>query len=311
MKIISTTIQNLAILPNGKIGRCILTTKPVEIKDLQGLKYIPQQLSEDVVEISQRYPVLVSKDVLQSLVSKKLTLQEISNELNVPTSTIRHYLKRYDISRFPEEITALKKYFSTTDLQEKAKAYEVIDKRLQKIAKKEAEIRKEPFDDCLQDVRLRFLEHASKKGKNKTISAYTILDMVKDSVPVQPEKIEKVGLRRIANKIGVTDKTTEMFEDSDCVDFLLNNSKLTSREKSILEYDMRQEVPMVKTAAVHQLGTERVRQIRKESFEKIKERHFTKSGIFQELVNPINSQLLEQDLNLLQISNNYYRKIDI
>ena len=128
MKYIQKPLTNLVTLHNGKIGCSILTRKPIKINLFQELKYFPQRLSTDVVEIPQQMPARVSQETLQNLVNKNLTLQEISANLNVPISTIRHYLRKYNIPRFSEEITALKKYFSTKDPKEKAKAYDVRDK---------------------------------------------------------------------------------------------------------------------------------------------------------------------------------------
>lgn len=312
MKYIQKPLTNLVTLHNGKIGRSILTTKPVEIKDLQGLKYIPQQLPTDIVEISPQISARVSQETLQNLVNKNLTLQEISDTLSIPISTIRHYLRKYNISRFPEEITALKKYFSTTDPKEKAKAYEVIDKHLQKMAEKEAKVRKEPFEDCLQDIRIRFLEHASRKGKDRSVSVYRILDLVEESAPAPATPIEKVSLKSITNKMETTDKTTDMFEESNLTTYLLNNSNLSSQEKAVMILDMKKETPINEISKTFYLSTARINQIIKKALFQIKEYNFNESGEFIEKMNPYKLELPCDETaiktNLMENSNFYHSK---
>lgn len=287
MKLIQKPLTNLVTLHNGKIGCSILTRKPIKINLFQELKYLPQQLPTDVIEISQQIPARVSQETLQNLVNKNLTLQEISANLNVPISTIRHYLRKYNISRFSEEITALKKYFSTKDPKEKAKAYDVIDKHLQKMAEKEAEIRKEPFEDCLQDIRLRFLEHANKRKKDRSVSVYRILDMVKESAPASATPIEKVKLKTITNKIGISDHSTDTFEDANLANYLLNNSDLSAKTKAILILKMKKDVSNEELAKASNLGIERIRQTIREAICQIKKQHFTETGEFIEPINPL------------------------
>ena len=287
MKHIQKPLTNLVTLHNGKIGCSILTRKPVEINLFQELKYVPQRLSTDVVEIPQQISTQVSQETLQNLVNKNLTLQEISANLNVPISTIRHYLRKYNISRFSEEITALKKYFSTKDPKEKAKAYDVIDKHLQKMAEKEAEIRKEPFEDCLQDIRLRFIELANKKKGTPEISVFNIFKKIENSAPEAEAKIEKVKLKTITNKIGISDYATNTFEDANLANYLLDNSNLSAKTRAILILKMKKDISNKELAKASNTGIERIRQMIRIAISQIKKQHFTETGEFIEPINPL------------------------
>lgn len=303
----SKTIQ--MFVSNGQIGQSFLRKNPTQIKGSQGLKYIPPKLEKDVVQISQQTQTKVSQERLQGLVDKNLTLQEMADELNISMSMVRIYLGKYKIKRFPEEIQALKKYFSTTDEKEKAKAYEIIDKKLQKIAKKESSQRTDiTFDDCLQDVRLRFFEYAQKRETDHNISAYKIMNLVENSTPHPTPKIKKVGLEEVPDNMGVTDKTTEMFEDKDLVKHLLKHTKLKPREREILNEYMVEELPLEEIGTRHFILPNRTKEIMKNALAKIKKRNFTSRDAFIEPIHSSNLRYVKNnnERNYIQVGKNYF-----
>ena len=180
------------------------------------------------------------------------------------------------------------------------------------MAEKEAEIRKEPFEDCIQDIRIRFLEHASKKGKDRSVSVYRILDLVEETAPTPATPIEKVSLKSITNKMETTDKTTDMFEESNLTTYLLNNSNLSSQEKAIIILDMKNETPHEEIAKTFNLGTARINQIIKKALSQIQEHNFNKSGEFIEKINPHKLELPCDETaiktHLMKNSNFYHLK---
>ncbi len=300
MSIIKNAIQDLVILQNGKIGKSLLTIKPIkqgELFDIRNIRYAPQNLHSDIVQISaNKTPNLINESTLQELVNKNLTLQEISDTLNVSMSTIRFYLKKYNITRFSEEITALKKYFKTKDPKEKAEAFKIIDKSLKKIAQKEAQTQTDiPFEDCLQNVRLRFLELMGKKDKDKSISVYKILEKVENSAPTPQPKIEKIGLKEIANEIGITDSRTARFETIDRANFLIKNSNLSNKAQEIIEHYLIKETPIDEISDTYGLTRQRILQILENGLAKVKKYNYTKNNHFSET---LKSHILQDATNI-------------
>lgn len=260
MSNITKLLPGLVTFPNGKVGRSLLTIKASNLSDIKSLKYVPQQVASDVFQsLAPESNCAVSQETLQALVNKKLSLRQMSETLNLSDSSIRACLKKYNISRFSEETVALKKYFSTNDPKEKAKAFEVIDKSLMKIAKKETEFQNDgSFEDTLQNVRLRFLEFASKKSEDRRISVYSILGKVENSAPAPQPKIEKIGLDSVQNELVTSDLAIEKFETEDLFDFLLNNSNLSKGQKIIVSSRIQTDATYDEIAKKIGVGKDRV-----------------------------------------------------
>ena len=151
--------------------------KKANVTNFKGLKYAPQNLSEDVVQIGKKTKVSIDIEKLQILANKNLTLNEISTELNLPMSTIRSYMKKYNIATDSQKKTqAIREYFSASTPKDKDKAFEKIDEYLKQIAQKDFEQKKGPtYEDCLQDARLKFFE-IIYKGQKK-VNAHKVFLM--------------------------------------------------------------------------------------------------------------------------------------
>lgn len=272
MVLINRATTNFVVELGEKVGKSLLS-KPVKATKITGLKYMPRQLSTDVVEVSQkampRVRANIEPSTLQELANKGLSLNQMAAELNVPISTIRVYLQKHNIiTGAQKEFRVLKDYFTATKPEDKAKAFEEVDKYLAQIAKEEAKLNKGSlYEDCLQDVRLRFFELVNQSQKDGLAFPKTILQKVRESRPALKPEIStmKPNSSTIA-KIDkpVNDYKTEDFELMDSYKQLLKSSKdLTERDKYFLSAFVEKGKTLEEIASSCGLTRERVRQILK------------------------------------------------
>ena len=93
MGLVNKTTLNFIVEQSGKLGRSLLTVKPQKAVNIEGLRYMPQKLSTDVVEVTQKAVQQTSTAInpvrLQELADKDLSLNQIASELNTTYWAVR------------------------------------------------------------------------------------------------------------------------------------------------------------------------------------------------------------------------------
>lgn len=121
---------------------------------------------------------------------------------------------------------AVKDYFAATNNDAKEKAYNIIDRYIQKIAKKEfISSGESSFEDHLQNVRLRFWRIINKrKEKGVDVSRNITATMVEGQPNTQIRAKIKTSpnMEKYAEDFSCTDLSTEMFEKDDFVNYLIS-----------------------------------------------------------------------------------------
>ncbi len=270
---------NFNVQKNGKITESLLHPNHVGLINPKGLKYVPsKQLTTDVVELAPKEANSldlgdISKEQLQELIDSGFGLHKIAAKLNTKICRVRKYLEKYNISTHTQdEFNVLKAYFTATSAQEKAKAFEAVDKYLQKIAKAEAHFRKDiAYKDILQDVRLRFLEFEIECRKNKTTPR--IIQIGESTIPEYREGTNKVNVRKMANKIGGPDPKIEEYEANDYMSYLAKNADLTPKEYAICKMLNIEKIGMPNAEARIGLTESSILKHYKNALEKIKQLH--------------------------------------
>ena len=255
MGLINKTTLNFIVKQGEKLVESSLVRKP-SIASVEGLRYMPQQLSTDVVEISQKAlqstKIALETATLQELVNKGLSLNEIASELGVKVGKVRKYLAKYNIvSDSQKEFRMLKGYFTATTREDKVKAFEEIDKYLQQMAKEELKLKKgSTYEDCLQDVRLRFFEIVDKSRQDGVSFPYSILRTMRETKPAIQQEIKTVSLSKADLK--VADSGIELFEAKAFEDYLWKYAHRHMRERDAysLEQYLRED-KTIKEIAEH------------------------------------------------------------
>lgn len=210
---------------------------------------------------------------LQELVDKGLSLHQIASELGVKVGKVRIYLDKYNIiSDAQNEFRILKRYFSATTQEEKAKAFSEIDKHLEQIAKEEFKLKKETsYEDCLQDVRLRFFETVDESQKKGISFPSGILKTMRNAKPVLNQEIKTVELGKC--DIGIADEGIEMFESNNYENFLWNylRNNMKKREPVALEKYIREDKSTKEIASSFGLTVSQTRNILNDALSNLKE----------------------------------------
>ena len=119
---------------------------------------------------------------------------------------------------------AVKEFFTAINNDAKEKAYNIIDKYIQKIAKKEFKTSGESsYEDHLQNVRLRFWSIINRQRDKSIMRNITIL-MTESQPSIQKQpKIKTIpNIEKYAEDFSCTDLSTEMFEKDDFVNYLIS-----------------------------------------------------------------------------------------
>ena len=289
MGLVNETTINFIVKQGEKLGKSFLARPAVTAK-LEGLKYMPKQLSTDVVEVSQKTlqkaktPIEAAR--LQELASKGLSLNKMASELGVSMNSVRFHLEKHNIvTDAQKEFRILKEYFTASTKEEKAKAFAEIDKCLEQIAKEELPLRKgSSYEDCLQDVRLRFFELAEQSQKDGLSFSKTVLQKVRESRPAIKKEIQTVSLE--TSTMGKADRAvdsyyTEYFEFKDYFKQLLkSDSGISERERTLLQAYIEEGKSMADLASSTGLLKESIRQILKNrALPKLKHQHDKASSL--------------------------------
>jgi len=226
-------------------------SKPrTRLVDISKLKYKAQQLTCDIFEKSVPNSIesaevqniffadtMINLKKLQELVNQNKTLNEMATELQIPASRIRSYLDKHKIKNPNlEELAILRKYFSATTPKEKAETYAIVDEYIEQIAQDKYQLENTiPYEDYLQDFRLKFLELAEKRKKQSLVGSRNIFKELREIEPLQEPKLNKTDLSLAIDKADDIDFATQHFEDSNFINYLLENSGLKDREYYIVK----------------------------------------------------------------------------
>lgn len=247
MGLVNKTTINFIVEQGGKLGRSLLTTKPQKAVNIEELRYMPQQLTTDVVEVTQKAVQQTSTAInparLQELADKGLSLNQIASELNTTQGAVRFALKKNNIvTDAQRKFQVIQEYFSATTREEKAKAFAEVDKYLQEIAREEVKLRKGySYEDCLQDVRLRFFELAERRQNGAISFAWKQLARAEETQSAIKKEMKTVSLdsSRIAGADrAVHDSQIERFESEDFYKLMRGEcivEPLSERNRIILE----------------------------------------------------------------------------
>lgn len=216
--------------------------------------------------------VVIDRVALQKLVDEKKTLNEMSTALNTSMSNIRRHLSKFKILRMNiEELAISRRYYSAKTEQEKAKVFVEVDKILVQIAREEHQTDKAlTFEDCLQDVRLRFVEIAAKRKEGKRFDIRNIFKAVRESRPIQQKETPvKLGYKPV--KIYENDSAIMRFEEIDYIKSCIEDAQLKEREVLVLEKVFKENKSLSEIGDFLGLTQVRVKQILDRAISKIKQ----------------------------------------
>ena len=234
---------------------------------------MPQQLSTDVVEVSQKVLQQANTTInparLQELAERGLSLNQMATELNTSLGSVRFALKKNNIvTDAQKKYRVIQEYFSATTQEEKAKAFVEVDKYLEQIAKEEVKLRKGySYEDCLQDVRLRFFELAERKQNGGGAFNFDTLQRLKETQTAAKQEIQTVSLdsSRIAGADrAVHDSQIGRFESEDFYNLMRGYcivEPLNERSRIILEDYLKEGHVSADLCDRFGLTLERVKQI--------------------------------------------------
>lgn len=205
-----------------------------------GSKYKSPNATSDVVQFSQKSKainkLLKNKDYIAELRRNGVSQEEIARRFNVRRFEVAEFLELYlpDVQR--DDVifrNAVKKYLSANSEVERDQAFEEVDKVLQQVAANKTQTQNGViYKDCLQDLRLKFLESVKQtQGKYRII--YTqILQDLKNSDNFILEN-EYVPYEQNRDTRQSDDENIANFEHNDLLKYLMDNSGLTEREQVI------------------------------------------------------------------------------
>ena len=168
---------------------------------------------------------------------------------------------------------AVKDYFAATNNDAKEKAYNIIDRYIQKIAKKEfISSGESSYEDHLQNVRLRFWSIINRQ-RDKSIMRNITIMMTESQPSIQKQpKIKTIpNIEKYAEDFSCTDLSTEVFEKDDFVNYLIStirNSANAEFLKGIIDGE-----DVNRLADKYGLTRQRIIQRVKNAAEEFKERY--------------------------------------
>ena len=202
-----------------------------------GSKYKSPNATTDVVQFSQKSKainkLLKNKDYIAELRRNGVSQEEIARRFNVRRFELAEFLEIYlpDVQRDDAVFrNAVKKYLSANSEVERNQAFEEVDKVLQQVAANKTQTQNGViYKDCLQDLRLKFLESV-KQTQGKCRIVYTqILQDLKNSDNSILEN-DYVPYEQNRDTRQSDDENIANFEHNDLLKYLMDNSGLTERE---------------------------------------------------------------------------------
>lgn len=258
--------------------------KPAQHLNNQEIKYAPKQFKANIAKTA--FPRL-HENINEVATMRKagVTQNEIAERFGVDRSTVQRFLRTHLAGVIPENkefLNAVKTYFSAKTLEEKNIAFQAVDPFLQKMAKEKFKMQKNcSYDDCLQDLRLNFVNVTNKNKENPNFKISQFLYEFKRNAfkptvsPEKPIRIQLNELEKDGSPIAEMDLGINAFEENDYKSKQILNSCLSDRERMIVNSLTS------KNKSVDEIGT--ILGLAKDRIERIIFRIDSKLGSFKDL----------------------------
>lgn len=217
--------------------------KPAQHLNNQEIKYAPKQFKANIAKTA--FPRL-HENINEIAIMRKagVTQNEIAERFGVVRTTVQRFLRTHLAGVIPENkefLNAVKTYFSAKTLEEKNIAFQAVDPFLQKMAKEKFKMQKNcSYDDCLQDLRLNFVNVTNKNKENPNFKISQFLYEFKRNAfkptvsPEKPIRIQLSELEKDGSPIAEMDLGINAFEENDYKSKQILNSCLSDRERMIV-----------------------------------------------------------------------------
>lgn len=217
--------------------------KPAQHLNNQEIKYAPKQFKANIAKTA--FPRL-HENINEVATMRKagVTQNEIAERFGVVRTTVQRFLRTHLAGVIPENkefLNAVKTYFSAKTLEEKNIAFQAVDPFLQKMAKEKFKMQKNcSYDDCLQDLRLNFVNVTNKNKENPNFKISQFLYEFKRNAfkptvsPEKPIRIQLSELEKDGSPIAEMDLGINAFEENDYKSKQILNSCLSDRERMIV-----------------------------------------------------------------------------
>lgn len=217
--------------------------KPAQHLNNQEIKYAPKQFKANIAKTA--FPRLHENiNEIATMRKAGVTQNEIAERFGVDRTTVQRFLRTHLAGVIPENkefLNAVKTYFSAKTLEEKNIAFQAVDPFLQKMAKEKFKMQKNcSYDDCLQDLRLNFVNVTNKNKENPNFKISQFLyefkrNAFKPTVSSEkPIRIQLSELEKDGSPIAEMDLGINAFEENDYKSKQILNSGLSDRERMIV-----------------------------------------------------------------------------
>ena len=217
--------------------------KPAQHLNNQEIKYAPKQFKANIAKTA--FPRLHENiNEIATMRKAGVTQNEIAERFGVVRTTVQRFLRTHLAGVIPENkefLNAVKTYFSAKTLEEKNIAFQAVDPFLQKMAKEKFKMQKNcSYDDCLQDLRLNFVNVTNKNKENPNFKISQFLYEFKRNAfkltvsPEKPIRIQLSELEKDGSPIAEMDLGINAFEENDYKSKQILNSGLSDRERMIV-----------------------------------------------------------------------------
>lgn len=217
--------------------------KPAQHLNNQEIKYAPKQFKANIAKTA--FPRLHENiNEIATMRKAGVTQNEIAERFGVVRTTVQRFLRTHLAGVIPENkefLNAVKTYFSAKTLEEKNIAFQAVDPFLQKMAKEKFKMQKNcSYDDCLQDLRLNFVNVTNKNKENPNFKISQFLYEFKRNAfkptvsPEKPIRIQLNELEKDGSPIAEMDLGINAFEENDYKSKQILNSGLSDRERMIV-----------------------------------------------------------------------------
>lgn len=217
--------------------------KPAQHLNNQEIKYAPKQFKANIAKTA--FPRLHENiNEIATMRKAGVTQNEIAERFGVVRTTVQRFLRTHLAGVIPENkefLNAVKTYFSAKTLEEKNIAFQAVDPFLQKMAKEKFKMQKNcSYDDCLQDLRLNFVNVTNKNKENPNFKISQFLYEFKRNAfkptvsPEKPIRIQLSELEKDGSPIVEMDLGINAFEENDYKSKQILNSGLSDRERMIV-----------------------------------------------------------------------------
>lgn len=217
--------------------------KPAQHLNNQEIKYAPKQFKANIAKTA--FPRLHENiNEIATMRKAGVTQNEIAERFGVVRTTVQRFLRTHLAGVIPENkefLNAVKTYFSAKTLEEKNIAFQAVDPFLQKMAKEKFKMQKNcSYDDCLQDLRLNFVNVTNKNKENPNFKISQFLYEFKRNAfkptvsPEKPIRIQLSELEKDGSPIAEMDLGINAFEENDYKSKQILNSGLSNRERMIV-----------------------------------------------------------------------------